>query len=96
VPPGTFTTLGATLVQHSAVDDHSLLILDQPPPEDAWYLGWTSTPVAWSDGATLFSLSHPHGPPQAFATHRVDEPCRSEGILRRYEHAARSLSLHTQ
>jgi lysyl endopeptidase len=73
VPPGTFTTLGATLVQNSAVDDHSLLILDQPPPEDAWYLGWNSTPVAWLGGATLFSLSHPHGAPQAFATHRVDE-----------------------
>lgn len=73
VPPGTFTTLGATLLQHSAVDDHSLLILDEPPPEDAWYLGWTSTPVAWSDGAALFSLSHPQGSPQAFATHRVDE-----------------------
>ncbi|WP_186342800.1 trypsin-like serine protease [Allochromatium palmeri] len=72
VPPGTFSTLGATLIQHSAVDDHSLLVLDEQPPEDAWYLGWTSTPVAWSDGATLFRLSHPQGSPQAFSTQRVD------------------------
>lgn len=72
VPPGTFSTLGATLIRNSAVDDHSLLVLDEPPPEDAWYLGWTSTPVAWSDGATLFRLSHPQGSPQAFSTHRVD------------------------
>ena len=72
VPSGTFSTLGATLIQNSAVDDHSLLVLDELPPEGAWYLGWTSTPVAWSDGATLFRLSHPLGSPQAFSTHRVD------------------------
>lgn len=72
VPPGTFTTLGATLIQHSAVDDHSLLVLDELPPEDSWYLGWNSTPVALADGAMLFRLSHPKRAPQAFSTHRVD------------------------
>ncbi|WP_162008643.1 trypsin-like serine protease [Thermochromatium tepidum] len=72
VPPGTFTTLGATLIQNSSVDDHSLLLLDEPPPADAWYLGWTSTPVAWSNGAMLFRLSHPRRAPQSFSTHQVD------------------------
>lgn len=83
VPPGTFTTLGATLLHHSALDDHSLLILDQPPPSDAWYLGWSTTPVAWAAGATLFRLSHPQGSPQAFSTHRVDvgaDPVRYCGV----------------
>lgn len=72
IQPGTASTLGATLLQHSAVDDHSLLLLDEPPPADAWYLGWTDTPVANSDGAVLFRLSHPQGAPQAFSAHKID------------------------
>ncbi len=85
VPAGTFTTLGATLLRNSAVDDHSLLILDQPPPADASYLGWTNNPVAWSAGATLFRISHPLGAPQAFSSHRVDvgaDPVKYCGITR--------------
>ncbi|QIK38596.1 serine protease [Caldichromatium japonicum] len=83
VPAGTFTTLGTTLLRNSAVDDHSLLILDEPPPQDAWYLGWSSNPVAWSAGATLFRISHPLGAPQAFSTHQVDagaDPVRYCGV----------------
>ncbi|MBK1721832.1 serine protease [Thiocystis violacea] len=74
--PGTASTLGATLLDHSAVDDHSLLVLDTPPPEWAWYLGWTDTSMTPlggnAEGTLLFRLSHPLGSPQAFSQHRVD------------------------
>lgn len=70
---GTASTLGATLLQHSAVDDHSLLVLDEDPPADAWYLGWTTNAVASNKDLTLFRLSHPSGSPQAYSTHHVDE-----------------------
>jgi secreted trypsin-like serine protease len=78
--PYTSSTLGATLLQHSAVDDHSLLVLDQAPPADAWYLGWTDAPVAYSDGTMLYRLSHPQGSPQAYSTHRVDTTISPEGF----------------
>ncbi len=70
--PGSASTLGATLLSHSAVNDHSLLVLDEAPPADAWYLGWKDTPVAEADGTLLFRLSHPQGAPQAFSAHGVD------------------------
>lgn len=70
---GTASTLGATLLQHSAVDDHSLLILDEDPPAEAWYLGWTTDAVASNKDLTLYRISHPLGSPQAYSTHHVDE-----------------------
>ncbi len=72
IQPGTSSTVGAALLHHSAVDDHSLLVLDQAPPAGAWFLGWSSTPVATVDGTPLFRLSHPQGSPQAFSAQRVD------------------------
>lgn len=69
--PGSATTLGATLLSHSAVDDHSLLVLDEAPPADAAYLGWSDTPIAEADGTLLFRLSHPQGAPQAYSAHSV-------------------------
>ncbi|NEV63887.1 trypsin-like serine protease [Thiorhodococcus minor] len=70
--PATASTLGATLLQHSAVDDHSLLALDEMPPADAWYLGWTSDPVAGADGTLAFRISHPNGSPQTYSAYRID------------------------
>ena len=71
--PGTASTLGATLIQNSAVDDHALLVLNESPPEDAWFLGWNSEPVAWkNDDTTLYRLSHPQGSPQAYSIHKID------------------------
>ncbi|NEX22692.1 trypsin-like serine protease [Thiorhodococcus mannitoliphagus] len=76
IQPGTASTLGATLLNNSAVDDHSLLALDEPPPEGSWYLGWTDTsmtePSGSADGTMLFRLSHPRGSPQAFSAQRIE------------------------
>ncbi|WP_200375665.1 serine protease [Thiocystis violacea] len=72
IQPGTHSTLGATLLQNSAVDDHSLMVLDEAPPAEAWYLGWSNTPIADTDGTILFRLSHPQGSPQAYSAHRID------------------------
>ncbi len=70
--PFRSSTLGATLLRHSAVEDYSLLMLDEEPPADAWYLGWTDSPVANASGTVLYRLSHPRGSPQAFSLHQVD------------------------
>jgi hypothetical protein len=70
--PGASSTLGATLLHHSAVDDHSLLLLDEDPPADSWYLGWTETAVERDEGTMLYRLSHPQGSPQALTTHSID------------------------
>ncbi|EGV33995.1 peptidase S1 and S6 chymotrypsin/Hap [Thiorhodococcus drewsii AZ1] len=65
-------TLGATLLDHSAVDDHSLMVLNEDPPAEAWFLGWSSTPVAYIGGTPLYRLSHPLGSPQAYSTQEID------------------------
>ncbi|EXJ17196.1 trypsin-like serine protease [Imhoffiella purpurea] len=68
----TTSTLGATLLDHSGVDDHSLLLLNEDPPAESWFLGWSSTPVARIGGTDLYRLSHPLGSPQAYSTHEID------------------------
>jgi len=70
--PSSPTTNGATLLHTSSQDDHTLLRLNEDPPGDNWFLGWTSTAVANSHGTMLYRLSHPKQAPQAFSTHSVD------------------------
>ena len=48
------------------------LELSEPPPEGTVMLGWDSSPIAFSDGAGLFRISHPAGSPQAYSAHVVD------------------------
>jgi PKD repeat protein len=36
------------------------------------YLGWTSDPVANTNNASLYRISHPNGAPQAYSEHQVD------------------------
>ncbi len=81
--PGTSSTLGATLLNNSALNDHSLLLLDEKPPADAWFLGWTDTPVARANETMLYRLSHPGGSPQAYSTHRIDTNAETCGSLPR-------------
>lgn len=66
------STLGASVLDHSAVDDHSLLVLDESPPADSVYLGWTDREVALDGGDLLYRVSHPLGIPQAYSVHRID------------------------
>lgn len=71
--PGTFPrTLGATIKDTSTYGDHTLMQLSQNPPAGSYFMGWTNSPVANSDGTQLFRISHPSGAPQAYSKHEVD------------------------
>ncbi|MGE0639425.1 MAG: trypsin-like peptidase domain-containing protein [Thermoanaerobaculia bacterium] len=68
-------TVGATLLNASSSDDHSLLRLSSAPVTAdgvATYLGWTSSAVANTNGTQLYRISHPSGAPQAYSEQRVD------------------------
>ena len=76
-------TIGSQIVAGSSTSDYTLLRLSSAPatPDGvATYLGWNSTPVANSNGAALYRISHPQGSPQAYSEHVVDTTkptCRS-------------------
>ena len=65
-------TLGASILSNSSNTDHSFMQLSQSPPAGSTYLGWTSAPVANSNGTGLSRVSHPAGAPQAYSEHNVD------------------------
>ena len=74
------TTLGATLLASGTSGDYSLMQLAAVPGGTRHYMGWSTTPVATSDGTDLFRLSHPGGAPQSWSTHDVnanDFTCRT-------------------
>ncbi|HVR97983.1 MAG TPA: trypsin-like peptidase domain-containing protein [Thermoanaerobaculia bacterium] len=76
-------TVGATLLYASSTSDVSLLRLSATPttPDGvATYLGWTATPVANTNNAPLYRISHPSGSPQSYTEGVVDTTkgtCRS-------------------
>jgi len=65
-------TIGSTIVATDRQGDYSLLRLSGTPPQGAVYLGWNSEPIAHTNGADLYRISHPGGAPQAYSTHQVD------------------------
>ena len=71
-PPPYPRTLGATVKSSTSGGDYTLLQLSQPAPAGSFFLGWTSTPVANSNGTALYRISHPGGAPQAYSTQSVD------------------------
>jgi hypothetical protein len=71
-PVGVPRTLGASVVATNRTGDFTLLLLGQPAPTGTELLGWSSQPVAFTDGAGLYRISHPSGAPQAYSEHRVD------------------------
>jgi lysyl endopeptidase len=78
--PGAASTTGASLVSSNRTGDYTLLRLSQNAPSGAAFLGWSSTPIANTNGTALYRLSHPQGAPQAYSTHVVDTSkgtCRS-------------------
>jgi hypothetical protein len=78
--PGAASTTGSSIVSTSRTSDYTLMRLSQNAPTGASFLGWSSTPVANTNGAPLFRLSHPKGSPQAYSAHVVDTSrgtCRS-------------------
>jgi hypothetical protein len=67
--------VGATILSHSKTNDHSLLLLSSNPVTadgTVAYLGWNSSPVAFTNGFNLYRISHPSGAPQAYSEHSVD------------------------
>jgi V8-like Glu-specific endopeptidase len=71
----TGDTVGSAIVAGNRTGDYTLLQLSSAPiTKDGvvTYLGWTATPVANSNGAHLYRLSHPSGAPQAYSQHDVD------------------------
>ncbi len=64
-------TLGADILRTSATSDYCFLKLRQNPPSGSTFLGWTSAAVAFSNGTTLYRVSHPQGAPQAYSRHQV-------------------------
>lgn len=65
-------TLGSKVLATGKKGDFSLLELDQQPPAGSVLLGWSSSPIAFSNEALLFRISHPGGAPQAYSAHEVD------------------------
>jgi V8-like Glu-specific endopeptidase len=66
-------TLGADILStESREGDYSFLRLWEDPPAGSAFLGWTSTPVAYTHGLNLYRVSHPQGSPQAYSEHLVD------------------------
>lgn len=72
-------TLGASIVSKGRAADYTLLRLSEMAPSGSVFLGWNSTPVAFTN-EPLFRISHPKGAPQSFSEHEVDPQaptCRS-------------------
>lgn len=78
--PGAANTTGASIVSTNRSSDYTLMRLNQNAPAGAAFLGWSSSPVANTNGVNLYRLSHPKGAPQAYSEHVVDTAkgtCRS-------------------
>lgn len=79
-------TIGSTIKTTGASSDYSLLQLSSAPvtPDGvATYLGWLSTPVAFTNNLPLFRISHPKGSPQAYSEGVVDTAKPTCGTLPR-------------
>src|SRR6185295_5803615 len=59
--------LGATIKATGTVGDYSLLQLNQTPPAGSVFLGWNNTPIANTNNAALYRISHPAWAPQAYS-----------------------------
>jgi hypothetical protein len=78
--PQSLRTLGATIKATNSDSDYTLFELSEPAPGGSAFLGWTTAPVANSNGDRLYRISHPGGAPQAYSEHSVDTSrttCRS-------------------
>jgi hypothetical protein len=67
-----YQTSGATVSQTGRKGDYSLLHLNSSPPAGSVTLGWTSAPVANTNGTNLYRVSNPNFGPQVYSQHRVD------------------------
>lgn len=69
--PGGIQRLGATVKATGSAGDFTLLQLNQTPPSGSVFLGWTNSPVAFTNNAPLYRISHPAWAPQAYSDQTV-------------------------
>lgn len=67
-----YITTGSTLIKSNKTGDYTLLRLSNNPPAGSVKLGWTSAPVANTNGAALYRVSNPGFGPQVYSAHTVD------------------------
>lgn len=75
-----YQTSGSTVAASGRKGDFTLLHLNSNPPAGSTILGWTSAPVANTNGAHLYRISNPNFGPQVYSQHDVDTNapvCRS-------------------
>jgi len=67
-------TVGATIKATGGISsgDFSLFQLNENPPAGSVFLGWTNSPIAFTNGAALHRVSHPSGAPQAYSNANVN------------------------
>ncbi|MGH9465670.1 MAG: trypsin-like peptidase domain-containing protein [Thermoanaerobaculia bacterium] len=70
--PPVPSTLGSAIRATNRSGDFTLLQLDEAAPGGSAFLGWSTTPVALTNGTPLYRISHPSGAPQAYSEHQVD------------------------
>jgi len=70
--PGGIQRLGATVKATGTGGDFTLLQLSQTPPAGSTFLGWNNTPIANTNNASLYRVSHPAWAPQAYSDGHVD------------------------
>lgn len=83
---------GAQIMSSNRRGDYTLLRLNNSPPSGSVFMGWTSAPVANSNGTALFRISHPATAPQAYSAQTVDT---SAGTCRGWPRGERIYSRDT-
>ncbi|HKV13142.1 MAG TPA: serine protease [Thermoanaerobaculia bacterium] len=66
-----YITTGASVAKSNRKGDFTLMQLTQNPPAGSVQLGWTSAPVANTNGALLYRISNPQFGPQVYSQHNV-------------------------
>lgn len=67
-----FVTTGSTVSATGRKGDWTLIRLNSNPPAGSVLLGWTSAPVANTNGAQLYRISNPDFGAQVYSQHNVD------------------------
>jgi lysyl endopeptidase len=70
--PGGIQRLGSTVKTTGTTGDFTLLQLNQTPPAGSVFMGWNNTPIANTNNAALYRISHPAWAPQAYSDGHVD------------------------
>lgn len=70
--PPPASTVGITVQATNSDSDYTLATLDEAPPAGSAFLGWNNSPVANTNGASLYRISNANFGPQVYSQHDVD------------------------